>query len=106
MTKKRYHIIASCYDSRGKLISSASNNHRKSHPIQAHFASLANEPVRIYLHAEILALLRAGDKKVHTIHVRNTNGADSTPCKVCALAIQQWGVKNVITETTDFSSGF
>ena len=96
MTKKRYIISATCYDSRGRILSHALNNYTKSHPIQSHFASLVGEPERIYLHAEILALLRCGDRKVDSIHIINHNGGSSKPCKICAEAIKAWRVNHII----------
>ena len=97
MTKKRYQILAKCYDSKNHLLSSAQNNYSKTHPVQAHFAHLANQSARIYLHAEILAILRAGDKKIHTITIQNLNGTLSNPCPVCMKAIQAYGIKRVIS---------
>lgn len=56
-------------------------------------------PEKLMLHAEVLALLRAGDKKVHKIKVEryHTNGdpANAEPCPVCKEAIRMWGVKYV-----------
>lgn len=101
MTKKRYQITAQTYDKRGRLISTANNNYSKSHPIQAHFARLAGERERIYLHAEILALLRASDRPIHTIRISNGNGKSAYPCRVCQLAIREWGVQRVIVESLD-----
>ena len=34
-TKKRYHILAKCYDRKGRLLSAAFNSYTKSHPLQA-----------------------------------------------------------------------
>jgi deoxycytidylate deaminase len=97
MTKKRYSIQATCYDHRGKIISTAQNSYTKTHPIQSHFASLAGQPERKYLHAEILALIRAGDKKIHSLKIFSLNGMSKPfPCPVCQKAIESWGVKKVI----------
>jgi tRNA(Arg) A34 adenosine deaminase TadA len=97
----KHHIItAQAFDKRGRLLSSAVNNYRKSHPIQAHFAELAGEKERIYLHAEIAALLRAGDAAVHSLRISRFNKKGdpvcAKPCKVCSLAIKHWKVSNVI----------
>lgn len=88
--QKKCNITATCFDARGRILSTAKNNYKKSHPLQASFAKLANQPERIFLHAEIAALLKAGDKEVHTIVTTKH------PCPVCALAIQSFGVKNVL----------
>jgi deoxycytidylate deaminase len=96
-TTKKYHIIATCYNKRGHILSTATNSYTKTHPIQAHFAALAKEPARIYLHAEILAILRAGDSQIHTISIQNLSSPiGAYPCKVCQKAIAAYGIKKVV----------
>ena len=102
MTTKRYTITAKCYNKQGRLISEATNNYRKTHPIQKHFAELAGEPKRIYLHAEILAILRAGSEKINSIVIQNTNGKRADPCPVCAKAIQAYGIKRIHLSSSEF----
>ena len=102
MTTKRYTIIAKCYNKQGRLISEATNSYKKTHPIQKHFAELAGEPKRIYLHAEILAILRAGDQPIHTISITNTNGKYADPCPVCLRAIQAYGIKRIALSSSAF----
>jgi tRNA(Arg) A34 adenosine deaminase TadA len=99
MSRKKYTIFAKCFDKRGRLISVGMNNYRKSHPIQQHFANLVGLHEKIFLHAEIQALLRAGDKKVHRILVerydKQGNPANAEPCPVCKAAIKAWDVQVV-----------
>lgn len=100
--KTRYKITAQTYDSKNRLISTAQNSYSKTHPIQKHFAKLANQPERIYLHAEILAILRAGDKKISSIVI--TNHSSSTlprPCPVCMKAIESYGIGKVVLRTLE-----
>ena len=96
---KRYTIVAKCYDKKGKLLSTATNNYKKTHPLQQHFAKLAGEPYRDKLHAEILALIRAKDKKVHRITIERFDAegkpALAAPCKTCTCAIEAFGVKYI-----------
>ena len=100
MTKKRFQIEAIARDARNRILSRAVNSYTKTHPLQSHFATLANEPARIYLHAEILALLRAGERKVSTLTIINHSGKTLPfPCRVCQLAIREWGVKNVFVQS-------
>lgn len=96
MTKKKYTILAETYTSSGRRISYAYNNYNKTHPIQSHFAKLANQPARIYLHAEILAIIRAGSQKIHTIKITNLSGKLSSPCPVCMKAISAYGIQRII----------
>lgn len=100
MSTKRYKIKATCYDKRGRVISSGENNYRKSHPLMQRFAKEVGLENKIYLHAEVQALLRAGDREIHTIFVEryNADGSPATarPCPICQKAISYFGVKRVI----------
>lgn len=96
MTKKRYTIKAICKDHRGNILSTAQNSYTKTHPIQAHFAKLVGQEERKYLHAEILALIRCGDKKPFSLTISSSGQSKPFPCLVCQKAIQTWGVKKVI----------
>jgi tRNA(Arg) A34 adenosine deaminase TadA len=55
---------------------------------------------KIYLHAEVLAILRAGDRPIHTITIeryhKNGSPALAKPCKMCQLFIEMNGIKKVI----------
>lgn len=52
---RKFLIKATCYDKRGRKISDAFNDYKKSHPIQAHFAKLSGRVDAVYLHAEVAA---------------------------------------------------
>jgi tRNA(Arg) A34 adenosine deaminase TadA len=97
MCKTRHTLTAYCYDRKGKLLSKAENNYKKSHPIQAHFANLVGMPARIYLHAEIHALIKAGDKQVYKIVImrigKNHKPLNAKPCPICAAALKAYGVQ-------------
>lgn len=101
---KRHNIVATIYDRKGRVLSRATNNYTKTHPLQAYFARLAGENERIYLHAEIAALLKAGTKTPHSIFIerRTKDGphgagkpACAAPCAICRLALEHFGVKKV-----------
>lgn len=87
----KHKIIAICQDKRGKIISMGMNSYKKTHPLQAHFASLVGMPKRIYLHAEIQAIVNARNKKIHKISVFRYNKRGellpSKPCPICTRAI-------------------
>ena len=96
----RPHIIkATCYDKKGRRLSVAFNSYEKTHPLQEHFSSLAAKPKAIYLHAELLALLRCKDDRPYSIFVerytRDGEAALAKPCDACMLAIKHWGVKHI-----------
>ena len=102
---KRHVLIAKTFDRKGRQISVGLNSYTKTHPLQLHFATLVGEPYKDKLHAEIHALLRAGDKQVHTISVEryHTNGdsAFARPCASCMLAIKNFGVKFIRYTTSE-----
>lgn len=96
---RKYDIIAKCYDKRGRLLSTATNSYRKTHPLQKHFAMLVGHEHKLYLHAEIRAILRAKDQPIHKITVERY-GKDgqpmlAKPCKICEYAIKSFNIQEV-----------
>lgn len=85
-------------DKKGNIISTGFNNETKTHPVQAEFAQRVGYPEKLYLHAEIHALVKCKDEP-HTIYVaRLTKGNNiglAKPCPVCELAIKESGAKVV-----------
>lgn len=98
MTK---HVITACiYDKRGRLLSKATNDYNRSHPVQASFARKAGMPARIYLHAEIAALVKLRkDDRPARINITRINKAGqlalAAPCPVCVAAIKHWGIDDI-----------
>lgn len=99
MSKQRYIIVAHAYDKRGRLISCATNNYDKTHPFQAYLAKKVGHPEREFLHAEILACLRAKERQIHTLKIwrygKEGNLLCAKPCPICQEAIQMFGIPNV-----------
>jgi deoxycytidylate deaminase len=97
--KTRQSITALCFDRRGKLVSVGRNNYTKTHPIQKKFADKAGIPQKIYLHAEIDALIKAKQGPIYRMVIvrKNKDGVSrpSMPCPVCEEAIKAFGVKKV-----------
>ena len=95
----KYLIVAKCYDKKGKLISVARNSYTKTHPKQAKFARDVGEPLKIYLHAEIAALIKAGERSVYKIKVerfgKRGTPLPSMPCPICMEAIKTFSVKEI-----------
>ena len=99
MAKHRYIVVAHAYDKRGRLISCATNNYTKTHPTQARLAHKVGHPERQFLHAEILAGIRAKGKPIHTLKVWRY-GADgqllcAKPCPICQEAIRELQITEV-----------
>lgn len=100
MSKKRFHVIATVKDKRGRVLSVACNSYSKTHPLQAKYASLCGLPDKQYLHAEVAAILRVRDiSKAHTISVERYNSkgepVNAKPCVICERVIQASGITNV-----------
>jgi tRNA(Arg) A34 adenosine deaminase TadA len=97
---KRHVVTATIYDKSGNVLSCQQNNYSKSHPLQARFAALVGQPERIYLHAEIAALIRLKkNDRPYRIAIeryhRNGSAANARPCEICEAALKQWGIKRV-----------
>jgi len=97
--KKRYQILAMCFDKKGDCISHAVNNYDKTHPLQKYFAEKVGKPECIYLHAEIAAILKAKDQQIEYISIQRWNvmghPEDAHPCPICMEAIRAFGVKRI-----------
>jgi tRNA(Arg) A34 adenosine deaminase TadA len=92
----KYRLAALAYDAKGRLLSVGLNSYGKTHPMQARYAMKANWPGRIYLHAEIHALIKA-KAPVHSLFVararKDGTPALAKPCPLCHIAIQEAGVR-------------
>jgi deoxycytidylate deaminase len=98
--RKRYTIIATCFDRKGRVLGSGTNNYNKSHPLMQHFAVKAGESNdKIYVHAELAAVLQSGRKDIHSILVQrfheNGDMAVAKPCPTCQAMLKGFGVKLV-----------
>lgn len=88
---KKQNLVALAYKKR-KLVGVGFNSYVKTHPAMINKVN----PERIYLHAEIDALLKAPDCDTLVVLRRNKHGlASAKPCPVCQLAINKRGI-NVI----------
>jgi deoxycytidylate deaminase len=100
MASKRHQITAIIYDKRGNILSIGKNSYIKTHPVQAEWARRAGEPYKMFLHAEIDAIIKCRSlKKAHKISVfrytEDGSPAYASPCKICSQAIKQAGIKYV-----------
>lgn len=100
--KKRYEILAQVFSRNNRLLSQATNSYTKTHPLQSYFAHKSGDsPSKIYLHAEISALIRAAKsgKEIHTLRIVSKNSSKLPhPCRTCREAIAAFGVSKVIVE--------
>lgn len=99
--EKRYSIKATTYNKSGQKISTGFNSYTKTHPLQKYFSEkVGDSEHKACLHAELLALLRARGKPVHSLKVerieKNGKLGMAKPCAPCQEAIKAFGVKQVV----------
>ena len=91
---------------KNKVITQAVNQDTKTHPLQARLAELVGLEEKIYLHAEIAALVRLRSD-ADTIVVARVGGHEgdelrnARPCPICTLALKQAGIKHIYNTTDD-----
>ena len=105
-TRKRYTIVATCFDRKGRVLGTGTNNYNKSHPLMFHFAVKAGDSTeKIYQHAELNAVLQSGRKDIHSILVQrfhdNGDTALAKPCPTCQAMLKGFGVKLVRYTTNE-----
>lgn len=100
--KKQFKITAIIRDKHGRQISCANNSYTKTHPIQAKYAKRVGREKKVYLHAEVLAILRAGKNidKAYSIEIsrydKNGKPMLAKPCPICMEIINNTCIKKVI----------
>ena len=91
---------------KNKPISQGVNQDTKSHPLQAKLADMVGLSEKIYLHAEISALVRCRSDVDTIIVVRlGGHGGDqlrnAKPCPICSLALKEAGIEHIYYTTDD-----
>jgi len=77
-------------------LAKSTNSYSRTHPVQAKYAAKAGEPYKIYLHAEIAALVKAKGKGFKIkVERYNTSGEPllAAPCPICMMAIRAAGIE-------------
>lgn len=100
MASARQNITALIYDRRGRLLTVGKNSYVKTHPLQAKFANEVGLEHKIFLHAEIDALVKLKDwtrahKMVITRLGKNGETMLAKPCPVCERAIKSAGIVEI-----------
>lgn len=90
-------IVATVYDKRGRKISTGSNYPIRTHPKQFYLSTSCGEPYKIFIHAEVAALLKCRGAKPHKIVVERYDStgqpALAKPCPICQQMIESYGIK-------------
>lgn len=89
---------------KNRVVATATNLESKSHPLQARFAERVGLGEKIYLHAEIAALVKCREE-CDTIIVARVNPQHklrmAKPCPICSLALKEAGISNIHYTTND-----
>lgn len=93
-------VTALAYDKRGRILSVGKNSYIKTHPLQAKAAAAVGEDSKVYLHAEVAALVKVRDwSKIYKIVVTRFNYKGepvcAKPCRVCQYVLNQAGIEIV-----------
>lgn len=99
MTKK-FSICATVYDKKGRILSTGENSYTKTHPKMARLSHACDLKDKIYLHSEVLCIIRALKVGIpHKIKIeryhKNGNPALAKPCPICDMFIKESGIKFV-----------
>jgi deoxycytidylate deaminase len=94
----KHSLTAVVFDKRGRPLSVGRNSYTKTHPIQAKAAAATGNPHRIYLHAEIDAIIKLDNpSKAYKIVVfrydKKGNPANAKPCDACMSLINKLNLK-------------
>ena len=94
-----FHIKATSYDKRGKILSVGHNSYIKTHPKMYEYALKMNQPYKIFLHAEIAALIKIRNGEPFKIFIerygKNGEPKLAAPCPICLEAIRQAGIQRI-----------
>jgi deoxycytidylate deaminase len=97
--RRRFAIKATTFDVRGRMISIGYNSYSKTHPQQARLAKMAGLECKQHLHAEVAAIIKSRDRKIHKIKIERYDSQGNprlaAPCPVCQMAISMAGISVV-----------
>lgn len=100
MTKKRFNVVATIYDKRGRKLTEGTNSYTKTHTLQAKYAVSVGLDDKIFLHAEIAALskLKSHHKPYKIVverYLSDGSTALAKPCPICYAAIRAHSIQRI-----------
>lgn len=100
MCRRRQNITATIYNKRGQVLSIGKNSYIKTHPFQAHHAKLVGQEHKIFLHAEIDAIIKCRHlEKAYRIVVTRVSALgkfkNAKPCEICKSAIMSTRIRHI-----------
>jgi deoxycytidylate deaminase len=93
-------VTAIIYDKRGGVLSIGKNSYVKTHPYQARLAKQLKSEHKIFIHAEIDAILKCRNlNKAHRISIFRADKSGGyklvRPCAICQTAISKTPIRVV-----------
>ena len=93
-------LTAIIYDKRGRVLSIGKNSYVKTHPLQYKYAKRFKEFSKVYLHAELDAIIKLRNKGTPFLMRVFRYGRDGSPrcakpCRICETAIREYGIERV-----------
>jgi hypothetical protein len=92
-------ITAVVKDKRGRVLAVGQNSYVKTHPLQAWASKKVGTPARIFLHAEVAALLKCDWSKAHSLFVSRWSADGrpmlAKPCPSCMEVIKKANIKRL-----------
>ena len=94
----RYDVTAIIYDKHGRALSIGKNSYTKTHPIMLRHGIKVGRPQKIYLHAEVEAILKCRNlDKAYRIAVfrygKSGQPLSAKPCPVCMSIIANTNIQ-------------
>ena len=97
---QKQRIYAIICDKKGTILSYGENSYTRTHPKQCWYAKKVGMVNRIFIHAEISALVNCR-KQGHTIYIarldKKNRPLPCDPCPICKMAISEAGIKEIVT---------
>jgi tRNA(Arg) A34 adenosine deaminase TadA len=103
-SKKRFHVVAMVLDKKMNTLSIGFNSYIKTHPMQASLAKVCGLEDKVFLHAEIAALINCR-KIPHIIVICRTNYrgelVNAKPCPICMAAFRKTEIQEIYYSSED-----
>lgn len=98
-----FFLLAATLDKKGRIIAIGENS-VKTHPLMRKYGSKVNLQHKIYLHAEVSAMVKSY-QQAHSILVIRLNRAGefamAKPCLICQMAIHTAKIKHIYYSDQD-----
>ena len=94
----QYQITAILFDKKGRPLSVGRNSYTKTHPLMARESAKHGEPYKVFLHAEIDAIVRCRDMdKAYRIVVMRFDAdglpVNAKPCRICQGLLSTYNLR-------------